>query len=273
MKHTDEQLKTQWAQVGDLAIRYRTNKDDPPTNAPAIVLIHGLVVSDRYLLPTACCLTPHYRVYVPDLPGYGKSDKPKHTLNIVELAEATNAWMQAIGLQHAIVLGNSLGCQIVAQLAVRHPERVQRAILTGPTMDPRARNAPHITARWIVNMPNEPLSLYFVILRDVIDIGIKRFIMTFRYGLQDRIELNLPHMHMPTLVVRGQRDTVAPERWTREMAGLLPVSKHVVIPGAGHAVNYNSPEKLASAVEAFLQDIAITGRDQVEILTNSSNKL
>ncbi len=81
--------------------------DNPlPNNGPALILVHGLVVSSRYMVPLAELLSEHYRVYVPDLPGFGKSGKPPHVLSLVELSDTLAAWMQEAGLERAVFLGN-----------------------------------------------------------------------------------------------------------------------------------------------------------------------
>jgi pimeloyl-ACP methyl ester carboxylesterase len=54
-----------------------------------VVLVHGLGLSGRYMLPTAEHLAPHFPVYVPDLPGFGDSEKPAQTLDVPALAEAS----------------------------------------------------------------------------------------------------------------------------------------------------------------------------------------
>ena len=53
------------------------------------------------------------------------------------LSGALSAWMEGIGVERATLVGNSMGCQVIAELAACHPERVERAVLQGPTMDPR----------------------------------------------------------------------------------------------------------------------------------------
>lgn len=227
-------------------------------DSPAIVMVHGLVVSSRYMIPTAEQLADSCRVYIPDLPGYGKSGKPKHTLTIIELADALAAWMDAIGLEKATLLGNSMGCQIIANFALRYPQRIERAILVGPTMDPQARTAHQEIVRWLLNIPGEPISLFPVVFLDYLQIGFRRFVQTFRYALQDRIEEHLPHMHIPTLVVRGGRDTVVPHRWLTEATEILPNGRHLIIDGAAHDVNYNSPQQLAQAVLDFIGNDVVT---------------
>jgi 2-hydroxy-6-oxonona-2,4-dienedioate hydrolase len=252
MKQTEKKIESKWAYAAGRKLRYQVPCEQLAPDAPAIVMVHGLVVSSRYLIPTMQELAPYYRVYAPELPGYGKSQKPDDYQNLDEMADTIAEWMTAIGLPNAILLGNSLGCQIIAHFSVRHPQRIQSAILLGPTMDVRARTARQEIGRWLVNLPSEPLSLFPIVLRDYLDIGFRRFAATFRHGLQDKVEAYLPRMHIPTLVVRGSRDTVVPQRWAEEVTRLLPQGKLVVIDKAAHDVNYNSPVQLSKVIREFL---------------------
>jgi pimeloyl-ACP methyl ester carboxylesterase len=256
LKMKDKRLESKRITVNGQTIHYKASIDADTSNKPVILFIHGLVVSCRYLLPTARELSHDYVVYVPDFPGYGWSSKPRHgqALNIKELADVLAAWMDVMGIQQASLLGNSMGCQIIAQFALHYPERLERAILVGPTMDQKARTAYQEIGRWLLNAPFEPISLFPVVLLDYLQIGFRRFVRTFRYALQDRIEEHLPHILVPTLVVRGSRDTVVPQRWVEEVTALLPRGKLVVIEGAAHDVNYNSPRQLAEAVHQFMQE-------------------
>jgi len=70
------------------------------------------------------------------------------------------------------------------------------------------------------------------------------------------MEEHLPHVHVPTLVVRGSRDPIVPQDWVEKVNLLLPNSQLVVVQGAGHAVNFNSPDRLVQLVRSFLQDTA-----------------
>lgn len=252
MKQKEQQFVSKWVRVGGRLMHYRVPEERPSPDRPAIVMVHGLVVSSRYLLPTAWQLASLYHVSIPDLPGYGKSEKPDRYQNLDEMADTLADWMTALELPQAVLLGNSLGCQIVAHFAVRHPQRIQAAILIGPTMDMWARTAHQEIGRWLANVPGEPISLFPIVLRDYLDIGFRRFVATFRYGLHDTIETLLPQMHIPTLVVRGSRDTVVSQRWAEHVTQLLPQGKLVVLQGAAHDVNYNSPVELSAVIRAFL---------------------
>jgi len=227
-----------------------------PIAAPtsAIVLVHGLSVSSGYMVPTAVRLAPSYRVWVPDLPGFGRSARPDHILTIPELADALAAWMQAVRLPSATLLGNSLGCQIIVNLAVRYPERIEHAILVSPTMDPKARTIHQEAGRLLRDVACEPPHFLPVLLRDYLVAGIPRTIGTLRSAFEDPMEEHLPQVHVPTLVVRGARDPIVPQEWVEKVHRLVPKSQLVVVPQAGHAVNFNSPEKLVRIIRSFLHD-------------------
>jgi 2-hydroxy-6-oxonona-2,4-dienedioate hydrolase len=75
---------------------------------------------------------------------------------------------------------------------------------------------------------------------------------TFGEALRDRIELNLPRVMAPTLVVRGARDPIVPGRWAEQATALLPRGRLVVVADAAHTMNYTSPEALARVTLEFL---------------------
>ncbi len=240
--------------VDGLRMHARVSVDRVPEGSPAVVLVHGLVVSSRYMIPTAQKLTPHHGVYVPDLPGFGRSEKPPSVLDVAGLSDSLAVWMETVGLTSAVLVGNSVGCQVVADLALRHPERVERAVLQGPTMDPEARTALRQAARLALDGTREPPSLLPIMLLDYLSAGLRRSLATFRYALEDRMEEKLPHLRAPTLVVRGERDPIVPQRWAERAARLLPEGSLVVVPGASHTMNYAVPSELARVVRSFVRE-------------------
>ena len=248
-------LVSMWTRVGGLRVHARVSAEPLPPDAPVIVLVHGVAVSDRYLLPIGRHLAPLARVYVPDLPGYGKSDKPPlRTLTVPALADWLVAWMDAIGLERAHMLGNSFGCQVLADLAVRYPERVDHLVLQGPTMDPHARTAMRQVARWLATSAFERKSESVVLLRDLLDLGVRRLVGMVEIGLNDPIERKLPGVCAPTLVVRGSLDLIVPEQWAEEATALLPDGRLVVVDGGAHTLNYSQPAWLRDVIWPFLTE-------------------
>jgi 2-hydroxy-6-oxonona-2,4-dienedioate hydrolase len=239
--------------VDGLWVHYRASEHVAAGGRPAVILVHGLIVSGRYMLPTLKQLAGHYRVYAPDLPGFGKSEKPPTVLDIPGLSGALSAWMDAVGLKEAALVGNSMGCQVIAHLAARRPELVERAVLQAPTMDPLGHSVTRQVARFLLDVPREPPSLVPIELRDLLAAGLRRGWRTLRYGLENRIEENLPRVRAPTLVVRGSRDPICPQRWTEETARLLPEGRLVVLDGAAHAANFGAPARFAEVIRDFLE--------------------
>jgi pimeloyl-ACP methyl ester carboxylesterase len=128
-------------------------------------------------------------------------------------------------------------------------------VLVGPTIDRWARTIPTQVARWVRSGLHERPSLPVVLARDALDAGARRIWGTFLDGLHDPVEEKLRAIEAPTLVVRGERDPIVPQHWAAEVARLLPRGRLVVVPRAGHALNYSRPHDLARLVRAFLSEL------------------
>lgn len=233
-------------------ITARTSRLPAPVGAPVVVLVHGLGMSGRSMLPTLRMLTPEFRVWAPDLPGFGDSARPRRALDLAELADALAGWMDAVGLPRAAMLGNSLGCQVIGHVATRWPARLTRAVLVGPTRDPRARTPLRQAGRLLLDAPREAPSLIPLATFDYLRAGPARMWRTLRDALDVEVEQRAPHVQVPVLVVRGEHDPIVPQRWAQQLTDLLPNGRLIVVPGAAHAVNYSAPAALVDAVRPFL---------------------
>ena len=218
----------------------------------SVVLVHGLGMSSRCMAPLAEHLSQNFRVYTPDLPGFGLSSKPNHALTVPELAEALAAFVSAMNIPRAAFIGNSLGCEVLVELALRYPERVDRLVLQGPTPDPRDRSAIQKVAFFAVTCPFERWSLGWIAMTDYYRCGLARYLATFRDMMEHLIEPKLPLVSAPTLIVSGTRDYIAPRQALDRYASLLPRGRLAVVPGAAHGMTYSHPELLYDAVLGFL---------------------
>jgi pimeloyl-ACP methyl ester carboxylesterase len=244
-------LRSVWTRVGALQVHARVGGG--AAGAKPVVLVHGLGVSSRYMMPIAAELADEFTVYAVDLPGHGPSDRPPRTLDVPALAAALEQWMDAAGLARASLLGNSMGCQIAAEFAVRHPERVERLVLVGPTVDPHARSAMRQFARLLASTLAERPSIVAVAVLDYARMGPAYF-CELRHMLEHRIEEVLPRITAPALIVRGSRDHVAPRAWAEQVARLIPAARLAIVEGGGHALNYSEPLELARIARPFLRN-------------------
>ena len=224
----------------------------PRRSAPAVVLLGGTALSGRYLLPTAVELASRFPVWVPDLPGRGASEAPSTTLQVHEHADLLVAWMHAVGVERAALLGNSMGCQIAVEAAVRHPDRVSHLVLQGPTPDARNRGVLRHVMRLARDSIREPMSLGPLEFVDWLRAGPRYGAHQGRAALRHRIEESLPDVRCPALVVRGSQDAVVPQDWARQVTQLLPDGELRVVPGGGHALVYANALELARITEGFL---------------------
>ena len=242
--------------VGDpgrtIRMHSRRGRDNGP-GKPALILVPGLVVTSRNVGPTAERLQDRFSVYCVDLPGFGPSDNPTRVPDVPQLAAALLAWMDAAGLPEAHLFGNSFGCQVIAEVAVQAPARVQSLIFTGPALDPGIRRFWQPAWRLLADSLVEPL-LMLPTLYDFWETGLPRVLGIYFACLADRIEDKLPRLMQPTLLVRGKRDVICRADWLQRMRALLPGSAATLrtIDRAPHAVAYSRPEAVAQLVREFL---------------------
>jgi pimeloyl-ACP methyl ester carboxylesterase len=218
-----------------------------------VVLVHGLAVSHRYLMPLAARLATRSAVRAVDLPGFGLSDDPGRILGLAELADWLADWLIAGGVAPAALVGNSFGCQVAVEVAVRHPDLVGCLVLIGPTMDPEARTATRQIIRWLQNLRHEDPLQALIIARDLADAGVRRAARTFTVALQDAVEDKLHAVHAPTLVTRGGLEPVVSPRWADRASRLLPRGELAVIPGSPHNANYTAADRVAPEVLSFIE--------------------
>ena len=219
---------------------------------PAIVMIHGIAVSSRYMVPLARRLAAERDVYAIDLPGFGRSSKPKEPWSIERLADATASWIDANGLAPAILLGNSNGCQVAVNLAARRPALAAALVLNSPTIDDAHRTMLGEIGRLLLDAPRERLSIIPLNVRDYLRTGPRRALGTLRLALDDRIEETIQRVPAPILIVRGERDPIVSESWVRKLASLAPDASVVTLPGVPHAANYSAADAFAQVIGPFL---------------------
>jgi pimeloyl-ACP methyl ester carboxylesterase len=246
-------FEQQWRMAGGLAV-HAWVADRVPSWFPAVVLVHGLGVSSRYMLRLARELAPFYRVFALDLPGFGRSERPWRPLGLVELAEALASWMRATGLRSATLVGNSYGCQVAVELAARRPRLVERLVLIGPTTDPAYRTRRHQVARLVLDAVREPLSLLALAARDYVRAGPRVVLNALGEALAHPLEARLPAVTAPALVVRGMRDPLVSAAWAERVASALPAGRLAVVPDVAHAAHYAAPRSVARTIRRFVDE-------------------
>ncbi|KAL5049071.1 hypothetical protein BDW71DRAFT_204825 [Aspergillus fruticulosus] len=240
-----------------------------------VVLVHGMVVASSYLHDLGRHLAPWFRVFIPDLPGFGRSSeaiKKNDKVSISQLAQGLHDWMDTAGIRKAHFVSNSLGCQILAEFTHRWPDRVDRLVLQGPTMDKSRRPILTTLLALAANSTNEPLSMTAIMIRDYWRAGLRRAFALFRETTDYRILDVLKHLKTPTLLLSCELDPVTPCSWVAELSNNMPNAVHYVLKETGHTANYSATEKMSRVTLRFLliQDderIGSAGREILEKVT------
>ena len=154
-----------WVIVDGLPVFHRVCLDAGP-GADSIVHVHGFGISGTYLEPTAARLAPRHNTFVPDLPGMGRSMRPERTLDLPGLARALASYCDAVGVERATFVGNSLGCPIILEFATTFPDRIKRAVLVSPAGGPNNRPLGRALRQMAMDGPREPLSMLPIAVRD-----------------------------------------------------------------------------------------------------------
>jgi 2-hydroxy-6-oxonona-2,4-dienedioate hydrolase len=210
------------------------------------VFVHGYGISGWYFVPLAQILSADCASYAPDLPG--------SSARIAELAELLGAWIDVVGLQRPVIVANSMGCQIVTQLAVLRPERVGPMVLVGPTVDPDRRGARRQMYGILRDTAREPVALLGTVAKEGARQDVRRLIAAARSALADRLEDRLPLIDQPTVVVHGGLDGLVSRDWAERVAALLPRGRLVAVPDEPHATHFTRPDLVAEIVRDLIAE-------------------
>jgi pimeloyl-ACP methyl ester carboxylesterase len=241
-----------------------------PANGPAAVLVHGLGASAEYWGNLAPYLANSgFRVYIPDLLGYGRSDRPADfSYSVRDEAAVVVGFMDALGLKQVELGGWSMGGWIAVLVAAEHPERVSRLMLfdsagldVPPTFD-TALFTPSTVAQLneleaLLSPQPQPIPAFIArdILRNFRRNGwvVQRALATMLTA-QDVIDNVLPQLKMPVLLVWGSLDRVTPLTDGEIMHRLIPQSQLDVFPGCGHMAPIECSAALGPKVVAFARE-------------------
>ncbi len=221
-----------------------------PAGGPVVVLVHGLggrAEDWRTLAPYFA--RAGYRVYMPDLPGYGRSQQPANfSYSVRDEAHVVVGFLDAMGLKQVDLGGWSMGGWIVQLVAREHPERINRLMLydaAGIYKKPdwatqlfTPRTPADLDQLDALLMPNPPKVPGFI-ARDILRDSNKNAWVIYRAVAsmltgQDATDNLLPGLSMPVLLVWGEKDRIIPLDQAETMHRLLPQSELVVVSGCGH---------------------------------------
>jgi pimeloyl-ACP methyl ester carboxylesterase len=244
-----------------------------------VLLIMGLGSNAHGWYRSIPWLAERYRAIALDNRGVGRSDVPAGAYGIAQMAGDAAAVLDACAIEHAHVVGMSLGGMIAQRVALAYPERVRSLVLVCTT--PGGRNAARASdevMKGLVEGGADPSTVYrrnaWFLYGDETrrdhperieqDIEARSRIPTQPAGYYGQLQAatghdtwdELPSLRVPTLVVHGESDLLVPTENGRLLAQRIAGAELVLVPGAGHMLQADAGEALREAVLGFLSRVA-----------------
>ena len=272
-----ENLDEKCVVVRGLNIRYVVEG-----NGPTVLLIHGFgEFLETWWFNRPLC--EHFKVYAMDLPGHGLSDKPEVGYDLTFATEFANDFAQALGIEHASLIGHSLGGLVAMSMAINFPEKVDKLILVDSgglgnevsllyrlcclpilgelMMEPTIKaGLRHGMKRAFYNpdlVTEEMVEKDYQFMKMP---GVKQAMLNIiRHGASVRgphpevVMLDKLHLiKSPTLLIHGTRDKVIPVKYGRKAVELIPNARLKLIKKCGHCPHIEKAAEFNEAVIKFL---------------------
>lgn len=224
-----------------------------------VVLVHGIGVSSRTLRPLGRRLGSATSVVAPDLVGFGRSPRGREPLGVVEHAEVLAVLLDRLAderpLGQVLLVGHSMGAQVVTEVAVRRPDLCAGLVLLGPVTDPTARSVLRQGARLLRDVPREPWRGTVLQVREWLRTDPRWYLRTAWPMRDHRLGDVLARVQRPVLLVRGARDPVTTREHVQRLADRAPDARVLEVPGAAHLVVWSHAEAVAAACREHLRAV------------------
>ena len=256
---------------------------------PVFILLHGFGASEFSWREVMEPLSSSGRVIAYDRPAFGLTERPldgnwtgTNPYSVQGNVELLDGLMNELGVEKAILVGNSAGGEVAAAYALEHPERVQGLVLVDPAVDggrfpqwavsvmalPQIRNLAPLLVRSIAGeMGNDTIrqawhdpsridpEVYQGYRRPLKANNWDKALYEFTIaGKTDNYSGRLADLTMPVLVVTGDDDRIVPTGQSIQLSREIPGAELVVLKDCGHVPQEECPDQFMTSVQAFVAD-------------------
>src|SRR5688572_2987718 len=244
-------LRQHYAEQGDLT-------------GEAIVFLHGYSDSWFSFSRVLPLLSPEYHAFALTQRGHGDSDKPLCCYTPEDFAADVDAFMEAVGIEEATLVGASTGALFAQRVALSYPPRVSRLVLVGAQTPANEANEVVLGLQEEVRALEDPVPPEFVrafqegtihhpvpqeFLDTVVSESLKLPARVWRDYLEGAVlsidhdyVLPLGEIYVPTLILWGEQDPLFPREVQERLAGAIPQATLKLYPETGHAAHWDQPE-------------------------------
>lgn len=206
--------------------------------------------------------------------GHGDAGKPASGYQTQDFVSDLVQFIERMGLEHCVLVGGSSGGLVARTLAIDFPERVAGLVLAGSPFRPRENAAIRAAFDSTISTLVDPVSEDFVrefqlgtvaqpvpsqFLRTIVEEALRVPARVWREALQgllaDHSDLELARIQCPSLVLWGDADALLDRTDQEQLARAIPGARLKVYAGAGHALYWEEPERVAADLAAFVGQI------------------
>lgn len=262
-------LDGEYVHVNGMKMYYEVSGEGEP-----LIVLHGAYMN----IPTMGDIIPKlakaHKVYALEFQGHGRTTDINRRITYQNLADDVAAFMNALGLTKANVFGYSMGAVAGLQLAIRHPEKVNRLVAASVAFDvqgwqPAFREfIPHMTVEMLLEMPFADEFRKYVEDPDAFPALVEKLIALEREPMS--WEADVRKLKTPVLIIAGDADVVTLEHSVElfrllgggimgDMGIPLPASRLAIMPATSHTAVITQADLLHGFIEPFLQGVIPKG--------------
>jgi len=237
---------------------------------PVILILHGWGRgSDSWVEVQTNLVEKGYKVVVPDLPGFGKSELPQAVWGVDNYVDFVKTFAEKLNLGTFVLVGHSFGGQIALKFALKHPGMLKGLILYAAAV---IRRPPSLRARAIgvltktgnVVLSVWPLSFFQPPAKKLLykvlgstDYLYERGIMkqVREKVLREDLSPYFSKVQIPTLILWGENDTITPLEDARIIHKAIPGASLAIVPGADHRIHHNMPDEVSKNIVEFAKKV------------------
>ncbi|MGF1590413.1 MAG: alpha/beta fold hydrolase [Pleurocapsa sp.] len=248
--------------VSDYKVNYQAPQGIPESDSkPIMLLVHGAGGSSRHWLPMLSQLNADIFPVAVDLPGHGETSGTVPN-SVTAVAEFLDSFLTAIKIKQPIYyVGHSLGGLIGLQFALNYPQRVKQLVVMATSAKIKLHPdflASALSGEWDLATlrqsfaPEVPETSKNLVLNEFKHTRLDSAADDFMGVSEIDLSSAIASLSIPTLIITGADDVIISPRKGMLLLKQIPDARLVNIPGAGHYLQVEEPDKVAKEIEEFL---------------------
>jgi non-heme chloroperoxidase len=252
-----------------VSLQYAEQGD--PSGLP-VIFLHGVTDSWRSFELLFAHLPGSLRAIAISQRGHGDSSRPEGSYRAKDFADDLAAFMDALGIERAVIVGHSMGTQGSQRFAIDHPERMLALVLVGAFATMRGNTpaedfwtsevvglsdpiGPALAKAFQESTLAQPIPPWFLdtAVAESLKVPARVWRAAFEGFLQDDVLPELDKIAVPTLILWGDQDAFCSRAMQDALLATIPGARLAVYAGAGHATHWEQPQRVAADLVTFIK--------------------